>query len=164
MRSARSSAAGLPPLETLPANTRAWSRALATEIFGKLSIRIMREEPPQRGRYWNQKVLEPLGRMRTPKPLTSPSHRKTWPVLGRRTRFTLASVSFFLMVAPTAYRQRFAPEFRMARSGALWRDMPRNQGNSGMSCVFIWGGVAAQGAGHACNGGMIPRFHRAVSD
>src|SRR5215813_4336417 len=59
-------------------------------------MRIMREEPP-RGRYWNQKVFEPLGRMRTPKPATWLSHRKICPVLGLCARFTLASVSFFPM-------------------------------------------------------------------
>ena len=119
MRSACSSAAGLPPWATWSAWRRATLRALATEIVGKGPMRIMREEPP-RGRYWNQKVLEPLDRMRTPKPLTSPSHRKTWPVFGLCARFTLASVSFFPMAlsdsVTTAFRARIS-------YGAVWGTM-----------------------------------------
>src|SRR5215831_1754830 len=89
-------------------------------------MRIMREEPP-RGRYWNQKVLEPLAKIRTPKPLTAPSQRKVCPVLGARARFTAASVRFFVMDSPTAYRQRFAPQIS---SGALRSNMAGYVGKS----------------------------------
>ena len=89
-------------------------------------MRIMRPLPP-RGRYWYQNVREPEGRMRRPKPFTSVSQRKSWPVLGRCARFTLASVSFFPCGPPTAYRQHFAPQ---VSSGALRRNMAGYVGKS----------------------------------
>src|SRR5262245_30960105 len=124
MRSACRSAAGLPPSATLPAKPRATLRALATEIAGKVPICAIRDLPP-RGRYWYQKVLRPLGRMRTPKPLTSVSQRKIWPVAGLRARSTATSVSFFAMGSPTAYRQQNPPHFL---HGAVWGNMARYGG------------------------------------
>src|SRR6516164_7680383 len=137
MRSACRSAAGLPPWARSAAYLCASLRALRTEMSGKRPMRIMREEPPPRGRYWNQNVLEPLARMRTPKPLTAPSQRKVCPVLGARARCTAASVRFFVMDSPTAYRQRFAPQIP---SGVLQRNMAGYVGKSrqlgGMSHVL----------------------------
>src|SRR5262249_14019257 len=116
MRSACSSAAGLPPWATWSAWRRATLRALATEIVGKGPMRIIREDPP-RGRYWNQKVLEPLDRILTPKPATWPSHRKTWPVFGLCARFTLASVSFFPMAISDSVATAFCARISY---GAVW--------------------------------------------
>src|SRR5262249_50249542 len=82
---------------------------------------------PPCGRYWNQKVFEPPGRIRTPNPLTSLSHRKTCPVLGACARSTAASVNLFVMDPPTAHRQHFAPEIS---PGAVWRSMTQNADKS----------------------------------
>src|SRR5215471_17527306 len=89
-------------------------------------MRIMREEPP-RGRYWYQNVREPEGRMRTPKPLTSVSQRKSWPVLGLCARLTLASVSFFPMRSSDSVSTAFAPQIS---SGALRSNMAGYVGKS----------------------------------
>src|SRR5262249_10749342 len=118
-------------------------------------MRIMRDEPPPFGRYWNQKVLLPLGRMRTPKPRTASSQRKTCPVLGARARCTAASVSFFVMGSPTAYRQQNAPKFCPGRYGAIWRDVAGNQGKSGATPCFVRSGVAASGAEHPLDKGEV---------
>src|SRR5262249_48734218 len=141
MRSACRSAAGLPPWATLAARAWARLRATATEIAGKVPIRIMRlitvpdlrpgwgrlRAPPS-GRYWYQKVLRPLDRMRTPKPVTVLSHRKTWPAAGSCARPTAASVSFFFVMVggllnPTAHDSTLHQKFRLARYGAIWRDV-----------------------------------------
>src|SRR5262249_17877646 len=109
-------------------------------------MRTMRDLPPC-GRYWNQKVFEPPGRILTPNPLTSPSHRKTCPVLGACARFTAASVNFFVMEPPTAHRQRFAPEIS---HGAVWRTMARR-------CRKIKHGGLLPGVRLARDGGVWSR-------
>src|SRR5262249_11832416 len=54
------------------------------------------ETPRPPGRYWYQKVLRPLGRMRTPKPVIWLSQSMTCrPPSGTLARFTAASVRFF---------------------------------------------------------------------
>src|SRR5262249_54427150 len=113
-------------------------------------MRIMREEPP-RGRYWYQNVREPEGRMRTPKPLTSVSQRKSWPVLGLCARFTLASVSFFPMRSSDSVSTAFCAQIS---SGALRSNMAGYVGKSrqtGASLVFY---LARSGGtrGKACPG------------
>src|SRR6516162_6107209 len=111
-------------------------------------MRIMREEPP-RGRYWYQNVLLPLGRILKPKPLTAASQRKVCPVLGARARFTAASVRFFVMVSPTAYRQHFAPQFP---SGALRSNMAGYVGKSRQTgaCPGFYMGRSGGARGRAC--------------
>src|SRR5262249_57056002 len=61
-----------------------------------------------------------LDRMRTPKPLTSVSQRKTWPVLGLCARFTLASVSFFPMAISDSATTAFCARIPY---GAVWGTM-----------------------------------------
>src|SRR5215831_3642392 len=163
MRSACRSAAGLPPWATLPARTWARLRATATEIAGKVPIRIMRlitvpdlrpgrgrlRAPPS-GRYWYQKVLRPLARMRTPKPLTSPSQRKTWPAGGQCARSTAASVSrFFAMVAP----QSDSASTALCTTNFVWRATEQYgeicrkiKATRGDVPGFVWRALAAQGA------------------
>src|SRR5215471_15780058 len=120
-------------------------------------MRTMRLEtlrPPPNGRYWNQKVLEPPSRMRTPKPVTWLSQRNTWPVLGARARETAVSVSFSA-IAASSLRQHRDSTGRdwpcLARYGAVWRDMSINQGKSGTCPVFClaWYGG---GRGRGCPG------------
>src|SRR5215471_12366827 len=100
----------------------------------------MREEPP-RGRYWNQKVLLPLARMRTPKPFTSVSQRKSWPVLGLCARFTLASVSFFPMWSSDSVSTAFYTP------NLVWRDKEQYGGirrkiKANVACsVFLYGAL-----------------------
>src|SRR5262245_27263742 len=104
-------------------------------------MRIMREEPP-RGRYWNQKVLEPLARMRTPKPLTSVSQRKSWPVLGLCARFTLTSVSFFPMQSSDSVSTAFCTPNCVWRAteqyGGIRRKIKANRGMSRVLYGALW--------------------------
>src|SRR5215471_1032597 len=104
-------------------------------------MRIMREEPP-RGRYWNQNVREPEDRMRTPKPLTSVSQRKSWPVLGLGARFTLASVSFFPMRFSDSVSTAFCTPNLIRRAteqyGGICRKIKENRGDARVLSGALW--------------------------
>src|SRR5262249_16839556 len=104
-------------------------------------MRIMREDPP-RGRYWCQNVREPEGRMRTPKPLTSVSQRKSWPVLGLCARFTLASVSFFPMRSSDSVSTAFCTPNLIWRAkgqyGGIRRKIKANRGVSRGFYGALW--------------------------
>src|SRR5262249_35899661 len=110
-------------------------------MSGKLRIRTMREEPPPRGRYWNQKVLLPLGRILKPKPLTAASQRKAWPALGARARFTAASVRFFPMRFSDSVSTAFCTPIFVWRTtgqyGGICRKIKANEACS----VFLYGAV-----------------------
>ena len=66
-------------------------------------MRFLPERPPG-VRYWNQKVREPPGRMRTAKPVMAWSQIMVWPVVGAGARRTAVSVSFRVMAGISSRR------------------------------------------------------------
>src|SRR5262249_41969046 len=114
-----------------------------------LTVRDRFRLPPS-GRYMNENVLRPSGKMRTPKPVTVVSHSQACRLPGGTraslTRFWVSFLAIWRFLPATAHGQHLAPKSRLARSGAIWRGTSGNQGNPGHASCFIWGGVTAQGA------------------
>src|SRR6516165_6231146 len=138
-------------------------------MSGKLRIRTMREEPPPRGRYWNQKVLLPLDRILRPKPLTAASQRKAWPALGARARFTAASVRFFPMRFSDSVSTAFCTPNFVWRTTEQYGEICRKIKANGACSVFLYGAVwrhkgqdmpAMEGGYHVSMGQSVTKADR----